>query len=192
MLTLLWSSRFWCSVNGEPSPLGGSTGPGWKAACFDFWRAFFFQNKTRHLSSRTSTATKRMMAPHSHLFAFLFFVSGTTNKPIWIFIVGDRSRDVIGCRHRHRRRYRRIKEVLKTCFKLVSAPSAPLSASVRRKQTGLRTWSIFRQIIGVGIGSVPRPKQTIERKMKFILALGSHRQQLLKWIQFNVCVSTAV
>ena len=28
-------------TNGEPSTLGGNTGPGWKAACFDFWRKFF-------------------------------------------------------------------------------------------------------------------------------------------------------
>ena len=29
----------------RPSPLGGSTGPRWKAACFDFWRAILFKTK---------------------------------------------------------------------------------------------------------------------------------------------------
>ena len=49
--------------NGVPSPLGGSTGTRWKAACFDFLHTIFFHNKMRHLSSGTSTATLRMMAP---------------------------------------------------------------------------------------------------------------------------------
>ena len=33
------------SINGEPSPLGGSTGPGWKAAFYDFYRAFLFSKQ---------------------------------------------------------------------------------------------------------------------------------------------------
>ena len=43
--------------NGEASPLSGITGSRWKAACFDFWPAIFFQNKTRHLSSGTKAAS---------------------------------------------------------------------------------------------------------------------------------------
>ena len=50
--------------NGESSPLGSSTGPGCKALVFIIVVQYFFQNKMRHLSSGTSTATLRMMAPH--------------------------------------------------------------------------------------------------------------------------------
>ena len=45
-LIKLLSSRFIISaVNGEPSPLGGSTRPRWKAACFDFCHTIFFKAK---------------------------------------------------------------------------------------------------------------------------------------------------
>ena len=38
-------------ANGEPSPQGGSTGPGWKAACFDFWQneTSFIRDQYCHL-----------------------------------------------------------------------------------------------------------------------------------------------
>ena len=39
--------------DGEPSPLGGSTGPRWKAACFNFWHTIFFkQNKTSFIEDQ--------------------------------------------------------------------------------------------------------------------------------------------
>ena len=52
----------------EPSPLGGCTGLGWKAICFYFWSVIFSPNKTRHLSSGTSTVSKQLMVTGSLMF----------------------------------------------------------------------------------------------------------------------------
>ena len=60
--------------NGEPSPLGSSTGPGCKALVFKIDVQYFFQNKMRHLSSGTSTATLKKIWANPGLF-FVFLIA---------------------------------------------------------------------------------------------------------------------